>query len=76
MYNSLPKYLRENESDKTKKFKFQLYKFLELIPDETKMPSYVTAARSNSILDQLSHRKFTEVTMHGDGFIDSALEQA
>ena len=29
--------------------------FLELIPDEPKMPNYVTASGSNSILDQLSH---------------------
>ena len=31
--NSLPKYLRNIESVKTEKFKFELDKFLELIPD-------------------------------------------
>ena len=53
--NSLPKYLRDIESVKTEKFKFELDRFLEFIPDEPKMPNYVTAARSNSILGQLSH---------------------
>ena len=53
--NSLPKYLRDIESVKTKKFKFELDKFLELIPDQPKMSDYVTASGSNSILDQLTH---------------------
>ena len=48
------KYLRYIESVETKKFKFELDKFLDLIPDGHKMPNYVTAARSNSIQDQLS----------------------
>ena len=55
LYNSLPKNLRDIESVKTEKFKFELVKFLELIPDEPKMPNYVTASWSNSILDQLTH---------------------
>ena len=55
MYNWLPKYLRDMESVKTEKFKLVLDKFLELIPDEPKMPNYVTAAGSNSILHQLPH---------------------
>ena len=38
-YNSLPKYLRDIESVRTKKFKFGLDKFLELIPDELKVPT-------------------------------------
>ena len=54
--NSLPKYLRDIESVKTERFKFELDKFLGLIPDDPKMPNYVIVARSNSILDQLSHR--------------------
>ena len=41
--NSLPKYLRDIESVKTEKFKFELDKFLELIPDEPKVPNNVTA---------------------------------
>ena len=32
-YNSLPKYPRDIESVKTEKFKFELDKFLEFIPD-------------------------------------------
>ena len=32
-----------------------LDKFLALIPDEPKLPNYVTASGSNSILDQLTH---------------------
>ena len=41
LYNLLPKYLRDNESVKTKKIKFELDKFLDLIPDKPKMPNYV-----------------------------------
>ena len=52
LYNSLPKYLRDIESVKTEKFKFELDKFLELIPDQ---PNYVAASGSNCILDQLTH---------------------
>ena len=44
------KYLRDIESVKTEKFKVELDKFLELIPDEPKMPNYVT----NSIRPRLS----------------------
>ena len=55
LYNSLPKYLRDIGSVKTEKFKFELDKFLELIPGEPKLPSYVTASGSNSIFDQLTH---------------------
>ena len=51
LYNSLPKYLRDIESVKNENFKFELDKFLELIPDEPKMPNYVPVARSNGILD-------------------------
>ena len=32
LYSSLPKYLRDIESVKTEKFKFELDKFMELIP--------------------------------------------
>ena len=55
LYNSLPKYLRDIESVKTEKFKLELDKFLDTIPDQPKMPNYVTASGSNSILDQLTH---------------------
>ena len=47
----VPKYLRDIESVKTEKFKFELDKFLDTIPDQPKMPNYVTASGSNSILD-------------------------
>ena len=39
LYNSLPKYLRDIETVKTEKLKFELDKFLELIPDEPKCPT-------------------------------------
>ena len=39
LYNSLPRYLRDIESVRTEKLKFELVKFLELIPDEPKMPN-------------------------------------
>ena len=48
LYNSLPKYLRDIESVKTEKFKFELNKFLELIPDERKMPNYVIASEATA----------------------------
>ena len=48
LYISLPKYPRDIESVNTEKFKFELDKFLELIPEEPKMPDYVTASGSNS----------------------------
>ena len=47
--------MRDIESVKTEKFKFEHDKFLELIPDEPKMPNYVTASGSNSIIDQVTH---------------------
>ena len=55
LYNSLPNHLRVIENVKTENFKFELDKFLELIPDEPKILTYVTASGSNSILDQLIH---------------------
>ena len=39
LYNSLPNYLRDIESVKTEKLKFELNKFLELIPDGQKCPT-------------------------------------
>ena len=54
--------------------KFELDKFLELIPDEIKILNYVTAERSNSILDQLSHRRAQGI--HNGGEVSySASEQ-
>ena len=44
LYNSLAKYLRDIESVKTEKFKFELEKFLDTIPDQPKIPNYVTAS--------------------------------
>ena len=57
LYNSLPKYLRDIESVKTEKIKFELDKFLERIPDDPKMQNYVTASGSNSILDKLTNQR-------------------
>ena len=51
LYNLLPKYLRDIKSVKTEKFKFELDKFLDTIPDQPKMPNYVTASGSNRILN-------------------------
>ena len=45
LYNSLPKYLRDIESVKTEKFKFELDTFLELTPDQPKMPNYMSPHR-------------------------------
>ena len=73
--NSLPKYLRDNESVKPEKFKLELDKFLELIPDEPKMPNYVIAAGSNSILDQLTHLR-NQGIYQGGGVPDSTMEHS
>ena len=62
------------ESVKTKKFNFEPNKFLELILDEPKMPNYVTAAGSNSILDLLTHHRAQGI-YEGGGVPDSAAEQ-
>ena len=53
-------------SSQTDKFKFNLDKFQELIYDEPKMPNYDTLARSNSILDQLSHRRAPGIFRRAD----------
>ena len=65
---SLPKYLSDIESLKTVKFKFEIYKFLELIPEELKMQNYVTAARSNSIVNPPSHRRAQGIYNSGGVF--------
>ena len=67
--------MRVIESVKTEKFKFELDKFLELIPDEPKMPNNVTAAGNNSILDQLIHLTAQGIYQCG-GVLDSAMEQS
>ena len=71
----LPKYLRDIESVKAEKFKFELDKFLDLIPDEPKRPNYVTASESNSILDQLTRLRPQGIYKSG-GVPDSAMEQS
>ena len=67
--------MRDIESVKTEKFKFALDKFLELIPDEPKMPNYVTASGSNSIVDQLTHLRAQGIYRSG-GVPDSVMEQS
>ena len=61
LYNSLRKYLSDIESAKTEKYKLKLDKFLEVIPDEPKMPNYVTASGSNSIFYQQTHLRAQEI---------------
>ena len=75
LYKSLPKYLRDIESVKTEKFKFELDKFLDTIPDHPKMPNCVTTSGSNSILDQLTHLRAQGI-YHNGGVHDSAMEQS
>ena len=67
--------MRDIKSVKTKKFIFLVDKFPELIPNEPKMPNYVTTVRSNSILDQLSYLRAQGI-YQGGGVPDSAMEQA
>ena len=75
LYDSLSKYLKDIESVKTEKLKFQLDKLLELIPEVPKMPNYVTAWGSNGILDQLTHLRAQGIYQSG-GVPDSATEQS
>ena len=75
LYNSLPKYLRDIGSVKTEKFKFELHKFLQLIPDEPKLPNYVTASGSYIILDQLIHLRPQGIYRSG-GVPNTAMEQS
>ena len=75
LHNSLTKYLRDIESVKTEEFKFELDKFLELIHDQPKMPNYVVASGSNSILDQLTYLRGQGIYQSG-GVPDSATEQS
>ena len=63
------------ESVKTEKFKFELDKFLDTIPDQPKMPNYVTTSGSNSILDQLTHQRAQGI-YHNGGVLDSAMEHS
>ena len=66
LYNSLLKYLRDIESVKTEKFKFEVHKFLELIPAyESIMPNYAIASGSHSILDQLTHLRVQGIYQKG-----------
>ena len=75
LYNWFPKYLINIESVKTEKFKFQRDKFIEFIPDEPKMPNYVTVAGSNSIIDRLSHLRAQGI-YQGGGVPDSVTEHS
>ena len=75
LYNSLPKYLRDIESVKTEKFKFEFDKFLDTIPNQPKMGNYVTASGSNSILDQLTLLRAQGI-YHNGGVPDSVMEQS
>ena len=59
---------------KTEKFKYELDKFIDTIPDHLKMPNYVTSG-SNSILDQLTHLRAQGI-YHSGGVPDSAMEQS
>ena len=75
LYNSLPKYLRDIESVKTKKFEFELNKFLELIAGQPKMSNYVTESGSNSIIDQLTNLRAQGI-YESDDVPYSAMEQS
>ena len=48
---------------------------MEPIPDEPNMLNYVTAARSNSIFNLLSHLRAQEINQ-GTGVPDSSTEEA
>ena len=64
LYNSLIKCLRDIESVKTEKLKFELDKFIEFIPDEPKMPimsPQQEASVSSTIYLILGLKEFTKV---------------
>ena len=53
MFNLLPSYIRNINSDKVDQFKNKLDKFLQLIPDQPTIPEEGRAAESNCLLHQI-----------------------
>ena len=74
LYNLLPKYLRDIESVKTEKFKFELDKFSRLFLISQKCPT-MSPHQEASILDQLTHLRAQRI-YHSGGVPDSAMEQS
>lgn len=54
LFNSLPRWVRDEECSSTEEFKRVLDRFLKDVPDQPKMPHYSLRALSNSIIDQLA----------------------
>ena len=58
LFNALPKHLRDTSTETSlEKFKTELGRFLQTIPDQPKLPHYNLSATSNSIIDQLAQRR-------------------
>ena len=53
LFNLMPQYLRDMDSNDTHMFKTNLDAFLSGIPDQPTVSGLIRAAKSNSILDQL-----------------------
>ena len=71
LFNSLPEYLRHQKYRKQKN-QLELSKFLELAQS---VQLKVSVARSNSILDQLPHRRVQRIEQ-GGGVPDLAMQMA
>ena len=56
LFNLLPRALRDTQSGTVDQFKAQLDKWLELVPDQPTVPGRQRAAKTNSLLDQVSSR--------------------
>ena len=63
------------KSVKTIQFKLEFDKFRYLVLDVPRMPNYFTATRSNSVLDQLAHRRAQGINNSSE-VPDLAVEQA
>ena len=61
---SLLKYLQDMSNVKTEKFKLELDKFPELIPNKVKMAYYVTAYTRRITIDQPSHNWAQGIKWH------------
>ena len=54
LFNLLPRALRDIQSGTVDQFKAQLDKWLEVVPDQPTVPGRLRAAKTNSLLDQVS----------------------
>ena len=62
IFNLLPAYIRNIDSDNVETFKKELDTFLRLVPDQPTIPGHQRAAETNSLLHQLPILRTTFIT--------------